>query len=55
MNGRHSEISPSSRIYFCVSSETHKLQCVFRPGVAPYMGYMGMCGAKGDSFLALLV
>ena len=35
----------------CVSSETHNLQCVFRPGgYLPYMGYMGMAGAKGYGF-----
>ena len=32
----------------CVSSETHTMQRVFRPrGVLPYIGYIGMCGAKG--------
>ena len=43
----------------CVSSETHNLQRVFRPrggGVVPYIGYIGMCGAKGYVFfLAVLV
>ena len=43
----------------CVSSETHNLQCVFRPprggGEAPYIGYMGMRGAKGYGFSAVLV
>ena len=40
----------------CVSSETHNLQRVFRPrGVIPYIGYIGMCGAKGYVFLAVLV
>ena len=37
----------------CVSSETHNLQRVFRPrggGVVPYIGYIGMCGAKGYVF-----
>ena len=38
----------------CVSSETHDLQCVFRPrgggGVLPYIGYIGMCSAKGYGF-----
>ena len=40
----------------CVSSETHNLQRVFRPvGVVPYMGYIGMCRAKGYGFLAVFV
>ena len=40
----------------CVSSEIHNLQRVFRPvGVVPYMGYIGMCRAKGYGFLAVLV
>ena len=41
----------------CVSSETHNLQRVFRPGgeVVPYIGYIGMCRAKGYVFLAVLV
>ena len=42
----------------CVSSETHNLQRVFRPGgggVLPYMGYIGMYGAKGFGVLAFLV
>ena len=40
----------------CVSSETHNLQRVFRPGgVVPYIGYMGMRGAKGYGFSAVLV
>ena len=31
----------------CVSSETHNLQRVFRPGgVVPYIGCIGMCRAK---------
>ena len=36
----------------CVSSETHNLQRVFRPGgeVVPYIGYIGMCRAKGCFF-----
>ena len=39
----------------CVSSETHNLQHVFRPrgrgaGVVPYIGYIGMCRAKGYVF-----
>ena len=37
----------------CVSSETHNLQRVFR--VLPYMGYIGMYGAKGFGVLAFLV
>ena len=43
----------------CVSSETHNLQRVFHPrgggGVVPYIGYMGMCCAKGYGFSAVLV
>ena len=44
----------------CVSSKIHNLQCVFRPGgggggVLLYIGYIGMCGAKGYGFLAMLV
>ena len=44
----------------CVSSETHNLQRVFRlprggGGVFPYVGYIGMCGAKGYGFWAVLV
>ena len=44
----------------CVSSETHNLQRVFRlpgggGGLFPYMGYIGMCGAKGYGFWAALV
>ena len=39
-----------------VSSETHNLQRVFRPGaVVPYVGLVGMCGVKGYGFLAVLV
>ena len=46
-----------------VSSETHNLQRVFRPPsrggvglVLPYIGYIGMCGAKGYGFfLAVLL
>ena len=43
-----------------VISETHNLQRVSRPpgggeGVVPYMGYRGMCRAKGYVFLAVLV
>ena len=34
-----------------ISSETYNLQRVFRPGggggVVPYIGYIGMCRAKG--------
>ena len=41
----------------CVSSETHNLQRVFRPvggGVGvPYIGYVGVWGAKGYVFLQL--
>ena len=41
----------------CVSSETHNLRRVFRPGVGgkgvvPYIGYMDMCGAKGYVFFS---
>ena len=41
----------------CVSRETHNLQRVFRArgGVVPYIAYMGMRGAKGYSFSAVLV
>ena len=40
----------------CVSSEIHNLQRIFRPvGVVSYMGYIGMCRAKGYGFLAVLV
>ena len=42
----------------CVSGEAHNLQRVFRPregGVVPYIGYIGMCRAKGYVFLAILV
>ena len=35
----------------CVSSETHNLSRVFRPGgVVSYIGYIGMCAPKGMSF-----
>ena len=43
----------------CVSSDTHNLQCFFFPRgggeVVPYIGYVGMCRAKGYVFLAVLV
>ena len=42
----------------CVSWETHNLQRFLRPGGGggvPYIGYMGMCGAKGYVFSAVLV
>ena len=42
----------------CVSGETHNLKRVFRPGeggVVPYIGYIGMCRAKGYVYLAILV
>ena len=43
----------------CVSSETHIVQRVFHPGggggLHPYIGYIGMCGAKGYVFVAVLV
>ena len=39
----------------CVSSETHNLQRVFTRGLLPYIGYIGMCGAKGYVFEAVLV
>ena len=41
-----SEIS----LAYLSASETHNLQRVFRPpggGVVPYLGYIGMCRAKG--------
>ena len=42
----------------CVSSETRNLQRAFCPGggggVVPYIGNIGMCGAKGYGFLAVL-
>ena len=42
-----------------VSSETRNLQRVSHPvggeGVVPYIGYRGMCRAKGYVFLAVLV
>ena len=42
--------------FACVSSGTHNLQRVFRPGgVVPYIGYIGMCRAKGYVFLGVLV
>ena len=35
----------------CISSKTHNLQHVFRPRwVLPYIGYVGICSAKGYSF-----
>ena len=39
------------------SNETRNLQRVFRPGVGvlSYIGYIGMCGAKGYGLLAVLV
>ena len=40
----------------CVSSETHNLQRFFHPGgggVVPYIGYIGMCRAKGQVVCAL--
>ena len=40
----------------CVSSETHIVQRVFHPGgggLLPYIGYIGMCGAKGYVFVAV--
>ena len=37
----------------CVSSKTHNLQRVFRPGgVVPYVGYTGMCRPKGYVFFS---
>ena len=40
----------------CVSSETHNMQRIFHPGGdLPYLGYIGMCGAEGYVFLAVLV
>ena len=44
----------------CVSSETHNLQRVFSVtglggAVVPFIGYVGMCQAKGYGFLAILV
>ena len=29
--------------------------CYFPGGVLPYMGYIGMCGPKGQSFSTVLV
>ena len=42
----------------CLSSESHNLQRVFCPGggggvVVPYLGYIGMCRAKGNGFFSL--
>ena len=35
----------------CVSSETHNLKRAFRPGgIVPYIGYIGLCRAKGFVF-----
>ena len=52
---------PVKSLYFrsfvslaCVSSETLNLQRVFRPGgggVVPFIGYIGMCRAKGYGFV----
>ena len=43
-------------LFSLVSSESHNLQRVFHPGEAlPYIGYIGMCGAKEYGFLAVLV
>ena len=41
----------------CLSSETHNVQHIFHPGgrVLPYIGYIGMCGAQGYVFVAVLV
>ena len=46
----------------CVSSETHNLQRVFSVtglggggAVVPFIGYVGICQAKGYGFLAILV
>ena len=41
----------------CVSSETHNLQRVFRPGggIVPYIDYIGMCRAKEYVFLSRFV
>ena len=41
----------------CVSSETHIVQRVFTRGggLLPYISYIGMCGAKGYVFVAVLV
>ena len=37
----------------CVNDETRNLQLIFRPGgVVPYIGYIGMCSAKGYVFLS---
>ena len=41
-----------------VTSETHIVQRVFHPGgggLLPYISYIGMCGAKGYVFVAVLV
>ena len=41
----------------CIRNETRNLQRVFRlgGGILPYIGYIGMYGAKGYGFLAVLV
>ena len=38
----------------CVFDYMH-LDQNYAPGVLPYMGYIGICGAKGYGFLAVLV
>ena len=43
----------------CVSNETRNLERAFCPGgggggVVPYIGYIGMCGAKGYGFSVLV-
>ena len=52
----HEQFSKMFAFFFslaCVSSETHNLQRVFRPGgVVPYIGCIGMCRAKTIFFFS---
>ena len=52
MRGINPELPPRRFISLaCVSSETHNLQRAFRPGgIVPYIGYIGLCRAKGFVF-----
>ena len=52
MRGINPEILPRRFISLaCVSSETNNLQRAFRPGgIVPYIGYIGLCRAKGFVF-----
>ena len=52
MRGINPELPPRRFISLaCVSSETHNLQRAFRPGgIVPYIGYIGLCRAKGFGF-----